>query len=65
MRKVVDSNFLQDQCLRKYLMASESNIAILTDYIALEMHKENTLKSLSRSMDILSDFPKQVVILKD
>jgi hypothetical protein len=64
MRMVVDSNFLQRPQLRAYLSASKSNFAVLTDYASMEAYKGNTLVSIYKSMAILSEFPKQVIILK-
>lgn len=64
MRKVVDSNFLQDPRLRAYLTKSSSNIAVLTDYAAMEAHKGDTFASIYKSMSILVDFPAQVIVLK-
>lgn len=64
MRKVVDSNFLQNKKLQKFLSASPNNYALLTDYVAMEAYKGNTLKSIPLSMSILVQYPKQVIILK-
>jgi hypothetical protein len=64
MQQVIDSNFLQSEKLRDYLAASPSNQAVITDYAAMEAHKGDTLKSIYKSMGILCEFPKQVVILK-
>jgi hypothetical protein len=64
MRMVVDSNFLQNSELRQYLSKSKSHFAVLTDYAAMEAYKGNTLVSIYKSMAILSEFPKQVIILK-
>ena len=64
MRIVVDSNFLQSERLRKYLSKSPANYAVLTDYAAMEAYKGNTLASIYLSMEILSQFPNQVIILK-
>jgi hypothetical protein len=64
MRKVVDSNYLQDDRLRIYLSASHDNYAVLTDYAAMEAFKGDTLVSISRSMEVLSQYPKQVIVLK-
>lgn len=63
MRKVVDTNLLQDDDLRAYLAASPSNIVIVPDYTELEMvaaGKDNIIKSTS----ILAEFPKHVVLGK-
>lgn len=64
MRMVIDSNYLQDEKLRSYLAASTNNYAILTDYAAMEAYKGNTLVSIYRSMEILAEHPKQVMVLK-
>jgi hypothetical protein len=64
MQNVVDSNFLQCDDLRAYLAAAPDNKAVLTDYVAMEAHKGDTLMSIYKSMAILCEFPKQVVILR-
>ncbi len=43
MQNVVDSNFLQRDELRAYLASSPDNKAVLTDYVAMEAHKGDTL----------------------
>jgi len=64
MRKIVDSNFLQDDSLEEYLTASSGNYVVLTDYLMMEAYKGNTLKSIFKSMDILSKYPDKVISLK-
>ena len=64
MRMVVDSNFLQDPMLRVYLSESRKHYAVLTDYAWMEAYKGNTLRSIQKSMEILADFPAQVLVLK-
>jgi hypothetical protein len=65
LRKIVDSNFLQTDRLRSYLAKSKRNYAVLNDYASMEAYKGDTLVSIYKSMEILSEFPKQVLILKD
>lgn len=65
MRKVVDSNFLRSPELRDYLADSRQNFALLTDYAAMEAYKGDTLLSIQGSMEILSEFPSQVIVLKN
>ncbi len=65
MRKVVDSNQLQSESLRLYLAKSETNFAILTDYAAMEAYKGDTLVSIYKSMDVVAEFPAQVIVLKN
>ncbi len=64
MQKVVDSNFLQSDGLRDYLSKSSANFVVLTDYAAMEAYKGDTLASIFRSMEILAQYPKQVIVLK-
>ncbi len=64
MRKIVDSNQLQSDDLRLYLTRSSSSFAVLTDYAAMEAYKGKTLTSIFKSMEVLSDFPDQVLVLK-
>lgn len=64
MRKVIDSNCLQDDRLSDYLSAKSDNYAILTDYASMEAYKGNTLKSIHKSMSLLSRHPRQVLVLK-
>jgi hypothetical protein len=63
-RKVVDTNFLQDEALRSYLSASIDNYAVLTDYAAMEAYKGDTLARIYDRMEILAQYPKQVLILR-
>ncbi len=64
MEYVVDSNYLQSTKLRDFLGQSTNNIAIINDYAAMEAYKGDTLKSIFPSMEILSEYPEQVVVLK-
>ena len=64
MRKVIDSNYLQSPKLRDYFRKSNTNLAVITYYVAMEAYKGDTLKSIYPSMEIVSEFPRQVLILK-
>ncbi|TXN73433.1 hypothetical protein [Methylobacterium sp. WL6] len=64
MQKVIDSNFLQDERLREYLKDSNKNIAVITDYACMEAYKGNYAVSVPKSMDIISRYPNQVLVLK-
>ena len=64
MRKVVDSNFLQSEKLEVYLSETTDNYAVLTDYVAMEAYKGDTLKSIYPSMEILTKHPQQAMVLK-
>ena len=64
MKFVVDSNRLQSDELRAFLQRSSNNIAVITDFAAMEAYKGDTLSSIYKSMQVLSDYPKQIWILK-
>lgn len=64
LRKIIDSNQLRDENLRTYLQASSQNFAVLPDYVAMEAYKGNALVTITESMEILSQYPRQVIILK-
>jgi hypothetical protein len=64
MLMVIDSNRLQSIELREFLNRSTQNKAVLPDFAAMEAYKGNTLKSIFKSMEIVCEFPSQVVILK-
>lgn len=64
MKYVVDSNQLQTERLRAFLTGSSHNLVVLPDFIAMEAYKGEPLKTIFKSMSILSDFPEQVLILK-
>lgn len=64
MQLVIDSNQLEDETLRRFLVASKANRAVITDYVSMEAYKGNTLAKIYKSMSILADFPDQVLVLK-
>lgn len=63
-RRVIDSNMLQSDALAQYLAASTRNYAVLPDYLSMEAYKGDTLASIHKSMGILEQFPRQVLVLK-
>lgn len=63
-RKIVDSNAMQTELLRSYLSSSAQNYAVFNDYASMEAYKGNTLTSIYRSMEIASEFPRQIIVLK-
>lgn len=63
-RKVVDSNAMQSEALRSFLSSSTNNCAVLNDYAAMEAYKGDTLISIFRSMKIVCEFPRQIIVLK-
>jgi hypothetical protein len=65
VRKVVDTNYLQIPHLREYLARSPCHLVVLTDIVAIEACKTNAAVVLPLSMKALSEFPRQVLILKE
>jgi hypothetical protein len=65
MRKVVDTNFLQDEDLRAYLAASPDNIAVVPDYTEVEVVAAGKENHLIKSTSILAAFPTQIVLGKE
>lgn len=63
-RTVIDSNQLQEESLKSYLSASIDNYAVLTDYLAMEAYKGDTLSWIYGTMEILAQHPKQALILR-
>ena len=64
MKLVVDTNCLQTEELRYFLQKSTGNVAVLTDFAAMEAYKGDTLASIYKSMQVVSAFPRQVLVLK-
>ncbi len=64
MKFVIDTNQLQALELREFLAKSPKNLAVLPDFAAMEAYKGDSLKTIFKSMAVLSDFPAQVVVLK-
>jgi hypothetical protein len=63
MRKVVDTNFLQSEELRAYLR-EPSNFAVVARYALMEVLQRNSPDSIYKSMEILAEYPTQVIVLK-
>lgn len=64
MKLVIDSNQLQTNRLHEFLAQSPHNAAVLPDFAAMEAYKGDSLKTIFKSMAVLSNFPNQVIILK-
>ena len=64
MKLVIDSNQLQTSQLREFLARSPKNLAVLPDFAAMEAYKGESIKTIFKSMTVLSHFPGQVIVLK-
>jgi hypothetical protein len=56
---------LQSEALREYLSARESNFVVLPDYVSMEAYKANSVDRILERMQVVSRFPRQVLVLKD
>ncbi|QBM75886.1 hypothetical protein E2E30_08950 [Sphingomonas sp. AAP5] len=65
MRVVVDRCCMASQELRDFLSLAPDNIAVLTDYAAIEAFKGDTLENIQSAWTVLRDFPAQMIALKD
>lgn len=65
MKKIIDVNYLRDNRLRDYLEEDKNNFILLTDYASMESFKGQSLVNIKNSMEIISDFSEQVLVLKN
>lgn len=63
-RAVVDSNMLQSPILRVWLTDGPHNVAVLPDYLWLEIYKQQTVAGLVSAFTVIRDFPNQVAVLR-
>lgn len=64
MRVVIDSNAMRSDELKSYLEKKKSNYAVLIDYVSIEAYKRSPLITVPNSMEILGEFPSQVIVLR-
>ncbi|WP_072762063.1 hypothetical protein [Rhodanobacter sp. OK091] len=66
---VIDSNFLvplpgKPSKLQEYLAKKVTHFAVLPDFLFLEAYKRGAVDGVCRSMEVLCEFPRQVLVLK-
>ena len=64
MKKIIDANYFQEPALEIYLKSDKRNKVVYCDYACMEAYKGNALKNIYKSIEIVSRYPKQVIILK-
>lgn len=64
MKKIIDANYFQDPELRAYLASAKENFVVFNDYACMEAYKGDSIISIAKSIEIVSNFPEQVIILK-
>lgn len=65
MKKIVDVNYLRDPRLKEYFAEDKSNFIIFTDFACMECYKGRSLTNIKNSLEIVSDFSEQVLVLKN
>lgn len=65
MRVILDTNFATDPALEQWLKRSTGNVALLTDYFAMESYRTGSLAGVQRMYAILSRYPHQVQVLQN
>lgn len=63
--QVIDQNYLREPNPELHQYFAAGNFVVLTDHAGMESHKGNALLNLKRSMEIVSKYPAQVVVLKN
>jgi hypothetical protein len=64
IKKIVDAGALRSSRLQGFLASSKQHFAVITDYTTLEIFGGNPEVNLRRSLQIVSKFAAQVIILK-
>lgn len=64
MRVIIDTNRLQSEELCGFLRMSQRNMAVLSDYVLMEVFKPGRPEEVRSAFSILAQFPRQVVALK-
>jgi len=64
LQKVIDQNYLREPNESLHIYLNKGNQVVLTDFACMESYKGNSLINLKRSQEIISQYPKQVIILK-
>lgn len=64
MRLVIDTCCLKAEKLNQFLSLSTDHVAVLTDFTVAETFKGDGLLNAGQAWEVLSKFPKQIIILK-
>jgi hypothetical protein len=63
-RLVIDSCMLQSVELKRFLSSSETNFAVLPDFIWLELYKQKSVDLIVAAFSVIGEFPEQLILLK-
>ena len=61
--KVVDANFLRSPLIKGFFRANPGNRVVFTDHACMESYKGPGLVNLARSLEIVSRYSSQVIVL--
>lgn len=64
MKKIIDVGYLRDEKLEVYLKEDVNNLLVFTEYSCMEALKGGVLYNIKRSLEIVSKYSDQVLILK-
>ncbi len=64
MKKIIDVNYFRDPALTNYLKLDKGNKVVFCDYACMEAYKGNALNNISRTIEIVSKYSEQVIVLK-
>lgn len=65
MRVVIDSNRIRSRELHQFLASKLTNKAVVTDWLMMEGYKAEAFGTLRDNLEVLGDFPRQVIVLKN
>lgn len=65
MRVVIDSNRVRSRELRHFLASKLTNKAVVTDWLMMEGYKAEAFGTLYDNLEVLGEFPQQVIVLKN
>lgn len=64
MRKVIDTNYLNNPNLTAYFNKSPNNHVVLPDFVSMEAYKAGSVELFRKNLAILSKHSTRVIILK-
>lgn len=61
---VVDSCMLQSDELRQFLSSSETNFAVLPDFIWFELYKQESIDAIVAAFSVIGGFLERLIVLR-
>lgn len=63
-RRVIDSNMLQSEELRQFLIQHRTNFAVITEFAWFEIYKQQSEAAIVAGLSVLGQFPEQIIVLR-